>query len=54
MLYYALVFLAIAVLAGAVSFGLIAVAAEIARIFFIIFLVLFVLSLVGHVRRRRI
>lgn len=53
MLYYALVFLLIALMAGILGFGVVAfAAAEVARICFFIFLVLFVLSLIGHVRRR--
>ena len=53
MLYYALVFLVIALIAGMLGFGVIAFAsAEVARIFFLIFLVAFLLSLVSHVARR--
>jgi uncharacterized membrane protein YtjA (UPF0391 family) len=53
MLYYALVFLVLAVLAGVLGFGLVAfAAAEIARICFFVFLVLFVMSLVSHLTRR--
>jgi uncharacterized membrane protein YtjA (UPF0391 family) len=53
MLYYALVFFAIAVVAALFGFGSIAAGAvEIAKIIFLIFLVLFVVSLVvGLVRR---
>jgi uncharacterized membrane protein YtjA (UPF0391 family) len=53
MLYYTLVFLVVALIAGMMGFGMIAVAsAEIARIFFFIFLVAFIVSLVSHVVRR--
>jgi uncharacterized membrane protein YtjA (UPF0391 family) len=46
MLYYALVFLVIALIAGALVFGGIAGAAtSIARVLFFLFLVLFVVSL---------
>jgi uncharacterized membrane protein YtjA (UPF0391 family) len=53
MLYYALVFLVLALLAGALGFGVVAfAAAEIARICFFIFVVLFLVSLISHVFRR--
>jgi len=53
MLYYALVFLVVALIAGLLGFGAIAfAAAEIARICFFIFLVLFIVSLFAHVARR--
>ena len=53
MLYYALVFLVIAIVAGLLGFGVIAFASvEIARMCFFIFLVLFVVSLVSHVTSR--
>ena len=53
MLYYALVFFLIALFAGVLGFGGIAIAAAgVARILFFIFLVLFLLSLIGHVSRR--
>jgi uncharacterized membrane protein YtjA (UPF0391 family) len=46
MLYYTLVFLLLAILAGALGFGVIAgTAAIIAKVCFVIFLVLFVASL---------
>jgi uncharacterized membrane protein YtjA (UPF0391 family) len=52
MLYYALIFLVIALLAGAVGFlALAGLAALIARVMFVLFLVLFLVSLV---RRRRL
>lgn len=52
MLYYALVFLLIAVLAGALGFITLAgVAALIARMLFVLFLLLFVISLA---QRRRL
>ena len=54
MLYYALVFFLIALVAAAFGFGGIAVGAvEIAKILFIIFLVLFVASLVCGLLNRR-
>jgi uncharacterized membrane protein YtjA (UPF0391 family) len=53
MLYYALVFFLIALFAGVLGFGGIAVAAAgIARILFFIFLVLFLVSLISHAARR--
>ena len=54
MLYYSLVFLVIAMLAGVLGFGLVAfAAAEVARICFFIFVVLFLVSLISHVSRSR-
>jgi uncharacterized membrane protein YtjA (UPF0391 family) len=53
MLYYALVFLLIAILAGFFGFGGIAiVSAGIAKILFFVFIVLFLVSLITHVSRR--
>jgi uncharacterized membrane protein YtjA (UPF0391 family) len=53
MLYYALVFLLIALLAGALGFGFVAFAAAgIAKILFFIFLVMFLVSLLMHVSGR--
>jgi uncharacterized membrane protein YtjA (UPF0391 family) len=53
MLYYALVFLFVAIIAGLLGFGAIAFAAAgIAKLLFYIFLILFVISLVTHVSRR--
>jgi uncharacterized membrane protein YtjA (UPF0391 family) len=53
MLYYALVFLAIALLAAVLGFGVVAfAAAEIARICFFVFIVLFLVSLISHLFRR--
>jgi len=47
MLYYSLIFLIIALIAGVLGFGVVAfAAAEIARIFFFVFIVLFVVSLI--------
>lgn len=47
MLSYSVIFLLIALLAGALGFGVIAgTAATIAKILFVIFLILFVISLV--------
>ena len=54
MLYYALVFFIIAVIAGLLGFGLIAsAAAGIAKILFFVFLVLFIVTLIGHASRGR-
>jgi uncharacterized membrane protein YtjA (UPF0391 family) len=53
MLYYALVFFLVAILAAVFGFTGIAVAsAGIAKILFFIFLVLFLVSLVAHASRR--
>ena len=53
MLYYALVFFVIALLAGILGFGGIAVAfAGIAKILFLVFLIAFLVSLVMHIGRR--
>jgi uncharacterized membrane protein YtjA (UPF0391 family) len=52
MLYYALVFLLIAAVAGVLGFGVVAFAAAgIAKILFFIFLVLFLVSLISHLSR---
>ena len=52
MLYYALVFLVIALVAGLLGFGVVAfAAAEIARICFFIFIVLFLVTLLAHAFR---
>jgi uncharacterized membrane protein YtjA (UPF0391 family) len=52
MLYYALVFLVIALIAGFLGFGGVAFAAAgIAKILFFIFLVIFVVTLVAHLLR---
>lgn len=54
MLYWAAVFFIIAIVAGVLGFGGIAIAsAEIAHLFFVVFLVLFVISLVLGLARRR-
>ena len=46
MLYYSLVFLVVAIIAGALGFGVVAgTAATIAKILFVVFLVFFVASL---------
>ena len=48
MLYYAWIFLVIAIVAGLFGFGLIAsAAAGVAKILFFVFLVLFLISLIG-------
>ena len=53
MLYYALVFLVIALIAGLLGFGVVAfAAAEVARIFFFVFILLFLVSLLTHLFRR--
>ncbi len=53
MLYYALVFLLIAILAAVFGFGGVAVAsAGIAKILFFLFIILFVVSLITHLARR--
>jgi uncharacterized membrane protein YtjA (UPF0391 family) len=55
MLYYAVVFLVIALVAGLLGFGFVFfAAAEVARILFFIFIVLFLVSLISHASRRRI
>jgi len=53
MLYYALVFLIVAIIAGLLGFGAISFAAAgVAKILFFIFLILFLISLVRHVSTR--
>jgi uncharacterized membrane protein YtjA (UPF0391 family) len=53
MLYWALVFLVVAIVAGLLGFGAVAFAAAgIAKILFFLFLILFLVSLVMHVGRR--
>ncbi|HEX6893830.1 MAG TPA: DUF1328 family protein [Bryobacteraceae bacterium] len=53
MLYWALSFLLIAILAAVLGFtGISLIAAGLAKILFFLFLVLFVVSLVAHVTRR--
>ena len=53
MLYYALVFLLIAIVAAVFGFGGVAiVSAGIAKILFLVFIVLFVVSLITHISRR--
>jgi uncharacterized membrane protein YtjA (UPF0391 family) len=48
MLYYALVFLVVALIAGVLGFGFIAgTAAYIAKILFVVFLILFLLSFIS-------
>lgn len=52
MLYWALVFLIVALVAGALGFGVVAgTAAWIAKVLFIVFLVLFIVSLIFGTRR---
>ena len=53
MLYYALMFLLLALIAGALGFGVVAfAAAEVARIVFFIFVVLFLVGIISHLFRR--
>ncbi len=53
MLYWTIVFLVVAIIAGALGFGMIGgMAYTAAKVLFFIFLVLFVLSLLGGVVRR--
>ena len=53
LLYYAVVFLVVALVAAAIGFGGVAgVAMEGARLLFWVFILLFVISLVGGVARR--
>ena len=53
MLYYALVFLLVAIVAAVFGFGGVAIAsAGIAKILFFVFVVLFLVSLVTHMSRR--
>ena len=48
MLHYALLFLVVALVAGVLGFGFVAgTAAYIAKVLFIVFLVLFLISLIG-------
>lgn len=52
-LYYAMVFLIVAIVAGLLGFGAIAFAAAgIAKILFFLFLIAFLVSLVAHIGRR--
>ncbi len=52
MLQYALIFLIVTILAGVLGFGVVAgTAAMIAKICFVVFLVLFLFSLLGGTRR---
>ena len=55
MLYYALIFLLVALVAGVLGFGTVAFAAAgIAKNLFFIFLVLFLVSFVAHFSRRSV
>ncbi len=55
MLYYALVFFVVALIAGVLGFGGVAIAsAAIAKICFYVFLILFLVSLVVHLSRRSV
>jgi uncharacterized membrane protein YtjA (UPF0391 family) len=54
LLHYAIVFLVVALVAAAVGFGGVAgVAMDGARLLFWVFIVLFVVSLIGGIARRR-
>ncbi|MGH9486910.1 MAG: DUF1328 family protein [Terriglobales bacterium] len=54
MLLWAAIFLIIAIIAAVFGFGLVtAVAVGIAKVLFIIFIILFVITLVAHLARRR-
>ncbi|WP_067381274.1 DUF1328 domain-containing protein [Marinobacterium aestuarii] len=54
MLYYAVVFFIVALAAGVLGFtGIAAGAVEIAKILFLVFIVLFVISLALGLKRRR-
>ena len=54
MLYWALVFLIVAIIAGALGFGgLAATAGSIAHILFVVSLVFFVIALIGGLMSRR-
>jgi len=54
MLYYALVFLVIALVAGMLGFGFISFAAAgMAKILFFIFLIMFLVSIIVHAGRGR-
>ena len=53
MLYWALVFLVVAIIAGVLGFTGVAVAAAgIAKLLFVIFLILFLISIIVHLGRR--
>lgn len=53
MLYWALTFFVVALIAAILGFGGVAIAAaSIAKILFFVFLVLFLFSLVAHISRR--
>jgi len=53
MLYYALMFLLLALIVGALGFGVVAfAAAEIARVVFFVFIILFLVGLVSHLFHR--
>jgi uncharacterized membrane protein YtjA (UPF0391 family) len=55
MLYWTLVFLVIALIAGVLGFTGVAVAAAgVSKLLFVVFLILFVISLASHLGRRRV
>lgn len=54
MLYWAIIFLVVAIIAGLFGFlGVAGLATEIAKILFVLFLIVFVISLIGGFRGRR-
>jgi uncharacterized membrane protein YtjA (UPF0391 family) len=54
MLYYALVFFVVAIVAGLLGFGAVSFAAAgVAKILFFLFLILFLVSLISHLGRGR-
>jgi uncharacterized membrane protein YtjA (UPF0391 family) len=53
-MYYMLVFFVIAVIAGLFGFGVVpSAAAGVAKVLCLVFLLLFVMTLIGHLSRRR-
>jgi len=55
MLYWALLFLVVAIIAGLLGFGAIAFAAVgVAKLLFFVFLILFLISLITHLGRRHV
>lgn len=54
MLYYVVIFLIIAIIAGLLGFGAIAFAAAgVAKVLFFLFLIAFLFTLIKHLSRRR-
>lgn len=55
MLYYTIVFLIIAIIAGVLGFGVIAFAAAgVAKLLFFLFLIAFLFTLIKHLTHRRV